>query len=264
MAARARTTALALAVAAVGLAGCGGSNRGSGESGAVAAAIKRASATTDPADCTRLETQRFLDQAELANGQAAVKSCRDDARDGSGNPRATNVSNVTVAGGTAHARAAFQGGDLDGQVLNLRLVKQDGRWKLDHMDSIAGFDRTRFLRATRSSLQRPPQALPQDAVGCIVGRFGALSDGELQTVFLQSDPSRVASITGPCFVSLLRRELAGQGIPKSVADCVVSQIDKPPYDTIRRLLLGADGTRLLEPIAKACVRKHLTPGASSA
>ena len=83
-------------------------------------------------------------------------------------------------------------------------------------------------------------------------------------MFLQSDPGRVASITGACFASLLRRELAGQGIPKSVADRAVSQIDKPPYDTFRRLLLGADAGRLLEPIAKACVRKDLTPGASSA
>jgi hypothetical protein len=252
------SSALALAI---GLAGCGGSN--SGEAGAVAAAIKRASATRNPADCARLETQRFLDQTELANGKAALQSCRDDARDGSGNPRSTKVSNVTVTGGTAHARAAFEGGNLDGQALNLRLVKQGGGWKLDHMDSFASFDRTRFLHATRSSLQRPPQALPEAAVGCIVGRFSALSDGELQAVFLQSDPGRLASLTGPCFVSLLKRELAAQGVPKTVTDCVVARIDKPPYDAIRRLLLGADAARLLGPIAKDCVREGLAPGASS-
>lgn len=253
--------ALLVALIALGIAGCGGSDNG--ESAAVTAAIKRASATTDPADCTRLLTQRFVDQTELADGKAALKSCRDDAHDGSGNARSTTVSNVTVAGATAHARAAFEGGDLDGQALNLRLVKQNGRWKLDHMDSFARFDRTRFLRATRSSLQRPPQELPQEAVGCIVGRFNALSDGELQAVFLQSDPGRIASLTGPCFASLLRRQLAAQGVPKRVADCVVTRIDKPPYHAIRRILLGVDATRLLGPIAKACLRKYVTPGASS-
>jgi len=233
-----------------GFAACGGSEDATAE---IVAVIKRAVQSTDPADCTRLQTQRFLDQSELAKGKAAVKSCREDAKDTAGNPKSVAVSNVETSGDSAAARASFVGGDLDGQALNLRLIRDGEQWKLDHVDSFARFDRGRFLRASERALTRPPDALPKDTATCMVRRFGRLSDAAIQRVFVDADPGRVASLMGPCFVSLVRRELAKQPIPKAVADCVIAQIDKPPYELVKRVFLGQDAEAVLETAARACL-----------
>jgi hypothetical protein len=256
---------LALAPLVALLAGCGGSgskdgNGGDkssgGESAAVAAAIKEAATSTDPALCTRLETQRFVEQNELVKGQAAVQRCREHAADTADNPHTTNVSGVKVAGDVATARAAFEGGTLDGQAIDLRLVKEQGRWKLDHIDDFARFDRKRFLAALGASLKRPPSSQSPDTVNCIVGRIGGLSDSDIQGIYVNADAGKLAAVSGPCFVTVIRRALSRQAVPKALADCVVHAIDKPPYTAVRRILEGASADRLFAGIAQSCLKSR--------
>jgi hypothetical protein len=248
------TPLLALLVA------CGGSGspgKSSGdESAAVAATIKRAAGNTDPAACARLETQRFMEQNELTKGNAALQRCREHAKDVAGNPRTTTVSGIKVDGDAARARAAFEGGDLDGQALDLRLVKQQGGWKLDHIDDFAKFDRKRFLVALGASLKRPPTSQAPKTVDCIVGRIGGLSDAAIQGIYVNADSGRLAAASGPCFVVVIRDALQRQGVPKALTDCVVSAIDKPPYTAVRRILEGADADRLFQGIAQSCLKSR--------
>jgi hypothetical protein len=243
-------TLIVLTGCCAALPACGGSEK---ETDEIVALIKRASTSTDPADCTRLFTQRFLDQTEIPDGSAAVRSCRDDAADASGNPRSVAVSNVQVDGDTATARAAFEGGDLDGQAINLRVIKDGEQWKLDHLDSFSSFDRGRFLRAAERSFTRPPNTLPRQTARCMVRRFDTLSDRGLQDLFLDADAARLASLLGPCFVGTLRRELAKQPIPRRVADCVIGQIGKPPYDAIRRIFTGASAEAVFMDAVRVCL-----------
>jgi hypothetical protein len=246
------------------LMGCGGSgpkggneDKASGdESGAVSATIKEAAASTDPASCTRLETQRFMEQNALVKGKIAVQRCREQAPDAADNPHTTNVSGVKVEGDVAMAQAAFEGGNLDGQAIDLRLVKQQGRWKLDHIDDFAKFDRKRFLTALSSSLARPPSSQAPDTVKCIVGRLGGLSDSDIQGIYVNGDAGRLATVSGPCFVTVIRRALSRQSVPKALADCVVHAIDKPPYTAIRQILQGSDADQLFEGIAQSCLKSQ--------
>jgi hypothetical protein len=255
---------LPLVALVVLLAGCGGSgskgdNGGKaseGESAAVTAAIKQAATTTDPAACTRLETQRFMEQNALVKGPAALKRCRQETPDAADNPHTTNVSNVKVQSDVATAQAAFEGGNLDGQAIDLRLVKQQGRWKLDHIDDFAKFDRERFLTALGASLARPPSSQSPDTVKCIVGRIGGLSDSDIQGIYVNGDAGKLASVSGPCFAKVVQRELESQSVPKALADCVVQAIDKPPYTAIKRILQGADAEQLFQSIAQSCLKSQ--------
>jgi hypothetical protein len=242
------------------LVACGGSgSKGSGDdSAAVAAAVKQAAANTDPASCTRLETQRFMEQNELVKGKAALQRCREHAKDVAGNPRTTNVSGVKIDGSVARARAAFEGGDLDGQTIDLRLVKQQGHWKLDHIDDFAKFNRTRFLAALGSSLKRPPSSQAPETVTCIVSRIGGLSDAAIQGIYVNADAGRLAAASGPCFVTVIRDQLKRQGVPKALADCVVRAIDKPPYTAVRRILDGQDAAQLFQGIAQSCLKNQIS------
>jgi len=250
-----RGLALAALTASVAACGGGGSTQpsASDDEAEVVAVVKRVASTTDPADCTRLATQRFLEQNEIGNGKAAVESCQQDARDAAGNARSTTVSNVRIDGDTAQARAAFDGGDLDGQVVNLRVIKDRGRWRVDHVDSFASFDRKRFLHGVEESVRRPPQSMPAADAACIVGRLDKLSDLALQQLLVSGDNGRIATVAGPCIVNLLRRELVREGVSRSVADCVVGEVDRPPYDALRRVFDGADASQLFAEIAKTCV-----------
>jgi hypothetical protein len=163
------------------------------------------------------------------------------------------VSKVQVAGNTAHAQAAFEGGNLDGQVVEMQAVKQAGRWKVDHIDSFVKFDRRRFLGAAHASFARPSQGLPPDAANCMVGRLDKLSDSEIQQVFLNADPARLATVFGHCIVIVVQRELAKQSVPKQLADCVVAKLDKPPYDALRKVFLGQAADQVLQGVAQDCI-----------
>jgi hypothetical protein len=248
--------AVLVACGGSGSKGDSGGKASAGESAAVTAAIKQAATSTDPAACTRLETQRFMEQNALVKGQNALKRCRAEAPDAADNPRTTNVSNVKVQGDVATAQAAFEGGNLDGQAIDLRLVKQQGRWKLDHIDDFAKFDRKRFLTALSASLARPPSSQAPDTVKCIVGRIGGLSDSDIQGIYVNGDAGKLASVSGPCFVTVIRRELASQSVPKALADCVVHAVDKPPYTAIKRILQGADADQMFEGIAQSCLKSQ--------
>src|SRR5690242_128750 len=255
---------LILAPLAALLVACGGSHsRGGddaksapGDKAAVTAVIKEASTSTDPAVCTRLETQRFVEQDTLVTGKAAIQRCRDEAPNAADNPHTTNVSSVKVEGDRASAQAAFEGGNLDGQKIDLTLVKQQGRWKLDHIDEFSKFDRKRFLTALSTSLARPPSSQAPDTVKCIVGRIGGLTDSDIQGMYVNGDAGKLASVSGPCFVNVIQRELASQSVPKALADCVVHAIDTPPYTAIKRILQGASADQLFQGIAQSCLKSQ--------
>ncbi len=194
-------------------AGNGDSDGGSKDSDRVTDVIRTAATTTDPGHCTKLLTPRFLEQSEQTKGRAAIESCREDAGDTAGNARSVTVSKVEVGGDTATATAAFEGGNSDGQAVNLSLVKQGDQWKLDHIDSYARFDRRRFLTAIRASLIRPPDALPEAVAICITRRLDRLSDREIQDFAIKADPAAGQALVTPCIQDLQREQGAGAEAP---------------------------------------------------
>ncbi len=238
------------------LVGCGEESTGSREAGSdadrVRAVIVRAATSKSPADCTRLATQRFLEQTALVKGPAAVESCREHARDG-GNPRTVRVSAIKVEGASARARAAFEGGSLDGQTVNLRLVRRAKQWKIDHLDSFATFNRARLLRAVQRDLVRPPDALPEATARCVTAGLDTRSDGEIQQLYVKPRLDELMPFFAPCIGDLLKQELAGQAIPEAVVDCVTARVGQPPYAIIREMLVNErHAQRMIETAVLEC------------
>ena len=88
----------------------------------------------DPALCD-VVSARFLRERTGKSGAAALASCRRTARADAGKvnraiPEGVEVTSVTVDGDTALARLDARG-ERTGF---LRLVKEDGRWKVDGAD----------------------------------------------------------------------------------------------------------------------------------
>jgi hypothetical protein len=168
---------------ALALSACGG---GESDEDKIASAIETSATSTDPADCSALLTQNFLEQVEFGEGQAAVKSCEEDAKDESDDPDSVTVTEVEVDGSNAAANAAFVGGTLDGQTVAIGLVKEDGDWKLDELESFAEFDREALIAGLEESFNGP-DGLEEEAASCIIEELEASSEEELEKYVLEPE-----------------------------------------------------------------------------
>jgi DcrB-like protein len=128
---------------ALALAGCGDS--GGGDEDDVKESAELFFAKKEPRGCD-VQTDRFLknseDEADLGT---ARRNCRKDEAEGPSKElsdvgleptRGAEVSDIAIDGGKATAKATQQGGDLDGQVIDVTLVKHASRWKIDRLDGL--------------------------------------------------------------------------------------------------------------------------------
>ncbi len=184
-----------LVVSALAFAACGGS--GSNEA-QIEDAIQTAATSTDPANCEALSTLAFMEQTEAEQGQAAIKACEADAKDGSNNPDTVTVTNVEVDGSTATADAAFTGGSFDGQTLTLALVQEDGDWKLDQIKGFAKFDKAALLAALHDQLVAEPDPLSESQAACMVSKLGQESDAQIQELLIGGDQTPFIALFNSC------------------------------------------------------------------
>jgi hypothetical protein len=164
---------------------CGG---GGEDAKAVKANVDRFFAS-DPRGCT-LETERMVrNTQDSATTDEAIASCRrrEQQRQSGGDAgtpfapsRGAAVSDVSVDRAKATAKATLRGGDLDGQKLDVGLVKQNDVWKIDRIDRLrinahlrAKYD-SAFGPNVRTALKgRIPDDRVEATVTCIMQRFAA-------------------------------------------------------------------------------------------
>jgi hypothetical protein len=195
---RLRVATAGAVVLAVALAACGGNDGTEEDEEDITAAIEFATASGDPAACTEVQTQRFLEQVgDETEGEAAVRECEKNAADPIA--KSISVSNIEVDGDSATAEGAISGALFDGQTFAIALVKEGGQWKLDEATGFVGFDRDTMLTSLEREFTADPETPPQ-AAECVVKQFSQLSDQEIQDYFLgRADPQAEEAIFGHCF-----------------------------------------------------------------
>jgi hypothetical protein len=183
------------ALAALALAACGSSNNNSADEDQITAAINAAATSGDPSACTKYQTVRFDEQTSNGTGEAAVRSCEKDAQNSVADK--VDVTDISVSGDTATAKAAVTGSIFDGQTLDIALVKQGGQWKLDQFKGFANFDKAAFIAAFPQQLQNEPGATPQ-AIDCIRTQLQQASEQQIEQTFTSSSNQAGNQIFGPC------------------------------------------------------------------
>lgn len=184
----------ALALAVFAFAGCGGGDGDEDEDQATSV-IEEAATSTDPADCTRLLTQNFVEQAELEEGEAAVQSCEEDAED----TAEVDVTNVEVSDDEATAEVAFTGGSFDSQTVAVSLIKDGDQWKIDQIDSFVEFDRAAFFAAFEESLNEDGELTAEQAE-CFLAELDKGTDEQIHRVFLGGNPEVFVRLLQACGV----------------------------------------------------------------
>jgi hypothetical protein len=184
-----------LIVSALALAACGGS--GNSDESQIEEAVETSATSTDPANCTKLSTQGFMEQSTQTEGPEAVKSCEEEASEDQGAEAAT-VSNIEVEGSKATAEVAITGGGFDGQAVEVSLVKEGDQWKLDEIAGFANFDKARLIEAFEEEFAKPSSEVSEGLAACLVEAFERGSQAEFEELLLSRSAEGLEELAEAC------------------------------------------------------------------
>ena len=184
-----------LVLAAATVTACGG---GESDEDKIVAVIEIAETTTDPGNCTELQTQRFNDQVTQQSGKAGTKACEAEAKEGQAQAKSVKVSNVSVNDEKATAEVEFKGGPLDSQTLDVALVEADGGWKLDHVEGFADYDGKALGKAFEARFEEAPEGLSPKQASCISRKIAASSEAEAEELFFGGSSQPIVKLAESC------------------------------------------------------------------
>ncbi len=182
-----------LIAAAFAFAACGSSDD---DESKVEEVIETSATTTDPGDCEGLQTQQFMEQISRESGEAAVEACEEEAKGEEGADGVT-VSAVEVDGSDATAEAALEGGSLDGQTVEVALVKDGDQWKMNEVVKFTDFDQPRLVDGLEAALSGSDETDPK-LVSCFVEAFEQASTAEVEELMFGDSPKALEELFETC------------------------------------------------------------------
>jgi hypothetical protein len=162
-------------VAVVFLAACGSSGSGEAE---IKEVIERSATTTNPADCKKLQTQKFMEQTSGETGSAAIEECEEEAKNEQG-ASSVDTSEVEVGGSSATADVALTGGTLNGQSVEVELTKNGDQWQMNEVVEFTQFDRAKLVEHLESQFKEHASEVPAQLAACFVN---AVEEGSQEEV----------------------------------------------------------------------------------
>jgi hypothetical protein len=184
----------ALLAAALALSACGGGGSSSSGSSTTAAkspdetaiekTIQSDATSTSPSKCTKYVTQEANEQQSGASGAEATEACEAEA--GEGPAESVAVSNIDVEGESATAEAAVKGSALNGQSLELELVKEGGDWKINQFLSFTKFDPKALGDSIEAELEETGEVAAPE-VKCFAEGVSGMSQGEAEEIAFEGN-----------------------------------------------------------------------------
>jgi hypothetical protein len=185
-----------LVLAALTITACGGG--GSSDEDKITETIEKAATTSDPTNCTELETLRFVEQNSEEKGKAAVKSCEEEAEAGEEEAEGANVSNVSVNGSKATAEVEFEGGPLGSQSLEVALVEEGGTWKMDQIEGFANYDGAALGEAFEKEFEEEAGGPSKEEAACISEAIAKSSKAAAEELFFAGSPEAIIKLAEGC------------------------------------------------------------------
>jgi hypothetical protein len=184
-----------LVLATATVSACGG---GESDEDRIVGVIETAETTTDPRNCTELQTQRFNDQVTQQGGKAGTEACEKEAKEGQAQAKSVKVSNVSVNDEKATAEVEFNGGPLDSQTLDVALVEAGGDWKLDHVEGFAHYNGKALGAAFETRFEEAPEGLSPKQASCISHKIAASSEAEAEELFFSGSSEPIIALAESC------------------------------------------------------------------
>jgi hypothetical protein len=190
---------VALLAIAMALTACGGgsSSSGGGEEAAIEEAIKTSATTSDPSKCSEVQTQAFNETETGETGDAALKTCEEEAESESEPAESVTVSNISEDGDTATAEVAVEGGSLGGQSLEVELAKEEGDWKLNEFVGFTNYDAAGIAATLEEKLGEEEGVSPALAK-CVAEGVEGMSQEEAEAMVFEKSSEGVEEIAEAC------------------------------------------------------------------
>jgi hypothetical protein len=183
-----------LIVSALVLVACGSSN---GEESQIEEVIETSATSTDPADCTKVNTKQFVEQTTQTEGAEAIKLCEKEASEESG-AKSADVSNVEVNGSKATADVALTGGGLSGQEVEVALIKEGEQWKLDELTGFVKFDQAKVVETLKEQFAKSSE-VSKSLATCITSAFEEAPQDKFEEALLSPSTAGFEELAGSCF-----------------------------------------------------------------
>lgn len=184
-----------LVLATAALSACGG---GESDEDKIVKAIETAETTTDPSNCTELQTRRFNEQVTQQVGKAGTEACETEAKEGQAQAKSVKVSNVSVDGDKGTAEVEFEGGPLDSQALDIALVEAGGNWRIDEVEGFADYDGQALGKAFAKRFKERPEGLSAKQAKCISKKIAASSEAEAEDLFFGGSSEPIIELAESC------------------------------------------------------------------
>jgi len=183
-----------LLLSALCLAACGSSGD---DEGKVEEAIEAAATTTDPADCAKFQTQKFMEQTSQESGSGALKTCEKEAKKEE-NAESVEIANTEVDGSNATAEVTLSGGNsLEGQTLEVALVKNGDQWKLNEVVKFTKFDSAKLVESFEREIEKSGEASSKFAT-CFIEAFKRADQAEVEELLFHSSGKGFEEIAKEC------------------------------------------------------------------
>jgi len=183
-----------LVLSALVIAACGS---GGNEESKVEEAIETAATTTNPADCAKSQTQKFMEQTSSESGKASLKGCEEEAEKEE-NAESVEISNVEVDGSNATAEVVLVGGkSLEGQALEVALIKDGDQWKLNEVVKFTKFDRTKLIESFEREIEKSGEASSKFAA-CFIEAFKQANQAEVEELLFSGSGKGFEEIAKEC------------------------------------------------------------------
>ena len=116
--------------------------------------VETSATSTNPADCKKLTTQQFMEQTDAGKWQRRDQTCEEEAQ-GRRRRRIRRRLRRRSRWLEGHALTRrSSGGSLDGQEVEVALVKEGDQWKLDEVVEFTKFDQAKLIEILEEGLVR--------------------------------------------------------------------------------------------------------------
>jgi hypothetical protein len=109
-----------------------------------------------------------------------------------------SVSNVEVNGSKATGDAAVTGGGLDGQSIEIALVKEGEQWKLDEVVRFTSFNPEKLAETVGAELKEHQGELSPNIASCLVEALAHASRTEAEELFLSGSTGALQKVAEKC------------------------------------------------------------------
>src|SRR5689334_6467944 len=138
-----------------------------------------------------------MEQTSSESGKASLKGCEEEAEKEE-NAESVEISNVEVDGSNATAEVVLVGGkSLEGQALEVALIKDGDQWKLNEVVKFTKFDRTKLIESFEREIEKSGEASSKFAA-CFIEAFKQANQAEVEELLFSGSGKGFEEIAKEC------------------------------------------------------------------